>query len=113
MGVKNRYIGYGDGAACTVESLVLQHVSQEEEGNWAGWHCEGSPVRALWSLLMWDVIFMDVPDVFQVWNVTILPTGFVSTGFCPGILFWLICKRRGLYTGGHWLKYSHEIWHSC
>ena len=66
IGVKSRFVGYGDGAACTVEGLVLQHLSQVEEGSWAGWHCEGSPVRGLWALLMWDVIFMDVPEVFQV-----------------------------------------------
>ena len=66
IGVKSRFVGYGDGAACTVESLVLQHLSQIEEGGWAGWRCEGSPVRGLWALLMWDVLFMDVPEVFQV-----------------------------------------------
>lgn len=44
----------------------MQHLSQPEEGSWAGWHCEGSPLRALWALLMWDVIFSPVPDVFQV-----------------------------------------------
>lgn len=59
-------MGYGEGEACTVESLVLQHLSQREEGSWAGWHCEGSPLRALWALLMWDVIFTPVADVFQV-----------------------------------------------
>lgn len=64
--MKSRFVGYGEGAACTVESLVLQHLCREEEGSWAGWHCEGSPLRALWALLMWDVIFTDLPDVFQV-----------------------------------------------
>lgn len=70
MGVKSRFVGYGDGAACTVESLVLQHLSQPEEGSWAGWHCEGSPLRALWALLMWDVIFSPVADVFQVFTAS-------------------------------------------
>lgn len=64
--MKSRFVGHGNGSACTVESLVLQHLSQSEEGGWAGWHCEGSPLRGLWALLMWDVVFMDVPDVFQV-----------------------------------------------
>lgn len=64
--MKSRFVGYDDSTACSVESLVLQHLSLEEEGSWAGWHCEGSPVRVLWTLLMWDVIFADIPDVFQV-----------------------------------------------
>lgn len=71
VGVKSRFVGYGDGGACTVESLVLQHLSQREEGSWAGWHCEGSPLRALWALLMWDVIFSPQPNVFQVRGVSL------------------------------------------
>ena len=29
-----------------------------------GWHCEGSVLRSLFGLLMWDQIFVDCPDVF-------------------------------------------------
>ena len=29
-----------------------------------GWHCEGSVLRSLFGLLMWDQIFFDCPDVF-------------------------------------------------
>lgn len=32
---------------------------------WKGYHCEGSIFRMLFSLLMWDVIFADVPNVFR------------------------------------------------
>ncbi|CAM9590186.1 unnamed protein product [Ectocarpus fasciculatus] len=78
--MKSRFVGYGDGAACTVESLVLQHLSQREEGSWAGWHCEGSPLRALWALLMWDVIFCPgVADVFQ----TPFQDAPLDLDFCP------------------------------
>ncbi|CAM9218865.1 unnamed protein product [Scytosiphon promiscuus] len=83
IGVKSRFVGYGDGTACTVESLVLQHLSQREEGGWVGWHCEGSPLRALWALLMWDVVFMDVTDVFQ----TPFQDAPLDLDFCP--LFYL------------------------
>lgn len=76
--MKSRFVGYGDGAACTVESLVLQHLSQAEEGSWAGWHCEGSPLRALWALLMWDVIFTPVDDVFQVFFAARRACGFLG-----------------------------------
>eukprot|EP01041_Mallomonas_annulata_P006579 gene6579-13309_t len=30
------------------------------DGGWKGWHCEGSPLRSLFGLLMWDVLFMTV-----------------------------------------------------
>ena len=30
-----------------------------------GSHCEGSPLRSLFTLLMWDCLFADVPNVFQ------------------------------------------------
>ena len=29
-----------------------------------GWHCEGSVLRTLFGLLMWDQIFTDMSDVF-------------------------------------------------
>ncbi|CBJ26014.1 conserved unknown protein [Ectocarpus siliculosus] len=84
IGAKSRFVGYGDGAACTVEALVLQHLSQREEGSWAGWHCEGSPLRSLWALLMWDVIFSPgVADVFQ----TPFQDAPLDLDFCP--LFYL------------------------
>jgi hypothetical protein len=38
-----------------------QHYALAEHGEWRGWHCEGGPLRALFPLLMWDVLFMDVP----------------------------------------------------
>lgn len=33
-------------------------------GHWQGWHCEGSPLRTIFGIIMWDVLFMDVPNVF-------------------------------------------------
>lgn len=67
---------------------MLQHLSQREEGGWAGWHCEGSPVRGLWALLMWDVLFMDVPEVFQVRS---RPDGHRENGNSPHV--WLVLVR--------------------
>ena len=77
VGIKSRFVGYDDSTACSVESLVLQHLSQQDAGSWAGWHCEGSPVRGLWALLMWDIIFADVPDVFQVHTCVVSTRGTV------------------------------------
>jgi hypothetical protein len=58
-GEKSRFVDYDEGHACTVESLCLQNYNQTEHGAWDGIHCEGSPLRALFFLLLWDdVIFL-------------------------------------------------------
>jgi hypothetical protein len=62
-GFKSRFVGYNDGDVCDVENLVLQDLF--ESGGWFGWHCEGGPVRSIFSLLMWDILFAPYPDVFQ------------------------------------------------
>jgi hypothetical protein len=92
MGQKSRLIGF-DEEPCTVEQYVLQYFGlyeeiEEEEmvelvldekkkkkksggdggggGGWYGSHCEGSVLRTLFGLLMWDdVLFKSIPDVFQ------------------------------------------------
>uniref|UniRef100_A0A8D0HK37 Fanconi-associated nuclease n=1 Tax=Sphenodon punctatus TaxID=8508 RepID=A0A8D0HK37_SPHPU len=49
---------------CSVEDLALAHYRQN--GFDQGIHGEGSTFSTLYSLLMWDVIFMDgIPDVFR------------------------------------------------
>ncbi|CAN0370285.1 unnamed protein product, partial [Phaeothamnion confervicola] len=65
LGVKSRYVGYGDGDTLGVEALVMQHYAQPDCG-WAGWHCEGRPLQVLFWLLCWDEIFASgLPDVFK------------------------------------------------
>ena len=62
MGQKSRFIGY-DNTDVTVEGLVLQYYKYS--AGWTGLHCEGGPFYALYALLMWEVLFMDIPEVFQ------------------------------------------------
>ncbi|EGZ07022.1 hypothetical protein PHYSODRAFT_450696, partial [Phytophthora sojae] len=79
MGEKSRFVGYDD-EPCTVEQLVLQYyrdhyngdnlgdeVSAEKvkTGGWYGLHSEGSVLRNLFGVLMWDVLYASIPDVFQ------------------------------------------------
>lgn len=66
QGQKSRFLDYGDGNPCTVESLCLQNYRQPENGSWEGIHCEGSPIRTLFFLLLWsDVVFCpSVPGAF-------------------------------------------------
>jgi hypothetical protein len=79
-----------NGDAVSVENLVLQimHSAYEEGvlfeavpstgeivpcashsyfcGGWIGWHCEGSILRNLFALVMWEELFNTVvEDVFQ------------------------------------------------
>ncbi|KDO28804.1 hypothetical protein SPRG_20011 [Saprolegnia parasitica CBS 223.65] len=60
-GEKSRFIGYDD-AGVSVEELVLQHYNRD---GWYGSHREGAEMRMLFGLLLWDVIFMPQPHVFQ------------------------------------------------
>uniref|UniRef100_A0A0D3GDC4 Fanconi-associated nuclease n=1 Tax=Oryza barthii TaxID=65489 RepID=A0A0D3GDC4_9ORYZ len=62
-GAKNVFYGY-DGELCGVEQLALQYYA-DEGGGWRGTHSEGGIWMTIFGLLMWDVIFSDVPDVFQ------------------------------------------------
>ena len=63
-GYKSRFIGLDSTIGCSVEELALQHFGLNE-GGWTGSHCEGSFVKNLFALMMWDVIFDDtIPNVF-------------------------------------------------
>lgn len=46
----------------SVEQLAMAHFAAE---GWVGFHSEGRLYRMLFGLLLWDIIFADVPDVFQ------------------------------------------------
>lgn len=92
MGEKSRFIGYDD-EPCTVEQLVLQHYQQyhvsarketeiynDDLGGWYGIHCEGRVLGNLFGLLLWDVIYANVPDVFRTpFQGAPLDFGFADT----------------------------------
>lgn len=46
----------------SVEQLAMAHFAAE---GWIGFHSEGRLYRMLFGLLLWDIIFADIPDVFQ------------------------------------------------
>nr|GME15065.1 fanconi-associated nuclease 1 homolog isoform X1 [Ipomoea batatas] len=62
MGVKSIFYGE-DGERCGVEQLALQYYAGEG-GGWQGVHTESGIWLTLFGLLMWDVIFADIPNVF-------------------------------------------------
>ncbi|XP_019094762.1 PREDICTED: fanconi-associated nuclease 1 homolog isoform X3 [Camelina sativa] len=63
VGMRNRFYGE-DGEQCGVEQLALQYYSGEG-GGWQGIHTESSIWLTIFGLIMWDILFSDVPGVFQ------------------------------------------------
>ncbi|KAI9159742.1 hypothetical protein LWI28_001487 [Acer negundo] len=61
-GMKSRFYGE-DGEQCGVEQLALQFFAGEG-GGWRGVHTESGTWLTIFGLLMWDILFSDVPDVF-------------------------------------------------
>ncbi len=45
-------------------------------GGWDGWHCEGSVVRYLFGLLMWEVFFMPVYNELTGANIHVFLTPY-------------------------------------
>ncbi|XP_057959611.1 fanconi-associated nuclease 1 homolog isoform X2 [Malania oleifera] len=62
-GTKSRFYGE-DGEQCGVEQLALQYYASEG-GGWHGVHTESGIWLTIFALLLWDIIFADVPDVFR------------------------------------------------
>ncbi|XP_010326919.2 fanconi-associated nuclease 1 homolog isoform X1 [Solanum lycopersicum] len=62
-GVKNVFYGE-DGERCGVEDLALQYYAGEG-GRWQGVHTESGIWLTIFGLLMWDIVFADVPNVFR------------------------------------------------
>ncbi|CAL9118892.1 unnamed protein product [Musa textilis] len=75
---KNSYYGY-DGELCGVEQLALQYYA-EEGGGWSGVHSESGIWMTIFGLLMWDVIFFNLPDVFMS-RFQIAPLDFDTDDF--------------------------------
>ncbi|KAI8011134.1 hypothetical protein LOK49_LG06G02225 [Camellia lanceoleosa] len=62
-GMKSRFYGE-DGEQCGVEQLAMQYYAGEG-GGWQGVHTESGIWLTIFGLLLWDIIFSDIPDVFR------------------------------------------------
>ncbi|KAK8572824.1 hypothetical protein V6N13_048390 [Hibiscus sabdariffa] len=62
-GRKSRFYGE-DGEQCGVEELALQYYATDG-GGWHGVHTESGIWMTIFGLLMWDILFSDVPNVFR------------------------------------------------
>ncbi|KAH9649849.1 Fanconi-associated nuclease 1-like [Citrus sinensis] len=63
IGMKSWFYGE-DGEKCGVEQLALQYYAREG-GGWHGVHTESGIWLTIFGLLMWDILFSDVLDVFR------------------------------------------------
>ncbi|KAL6526570.1 hypothetical protein OROGR_015660 [Orobanche gracilis] len=61
-GTKSVFYGE-DGERCGVEQLALQYYAGV--GGWQGVHTESGIWLTIFGILMWDIIFADVPNVFR------------------------------------------------
>ncbi|XP_022155223.1 fanconi-associated nuclease 1 homolog isoform X2 [Momordica charantia] len=77
-GMKSRFYGES-GDQCSVEQLALEYYSGEG-GGWQGVHSESGIWLTIFGLLMWDVIFSDVPNVFRT-KFQIAPLDFRTDSF--------------------------------
>ncbi|XP_020520348.1 fanconi-associated nuclease 1 homolog isoform X2 [Amborella trichopoda] len=78
IGSKNRFYG-DDDEQCGVEELALQYYKAE---GWEGAHSESGVWMTIFGLLMWDVIFADIPDVFRTRFQT-APLDLCTDSFYP------------------------------
>eukprot|EP00250_Pteridium_aquilinum_P006904 c16733_g1_i1 orf=226-3453(-) len=81
-GVKSRFYGYDDDQ-CSVEELALQYYAGDSGGGWQGVHSESGIWMTLFALLMWDVLFAEIPNVF--WHpFQTAPLDLRTDAFYPG-----------------------------
>ncbi|XP_024517552.1 fanconi-associated nuclease 1 homolog, partial [Selaginella moellendorffii] len=106
-GMKSRFYGY-DGQQCSVEDLALQYYAGEDGGGWKGVHSESGIWLTLFGLFMWDVIFSDVPDVFQTPFQT-APLDLCTDSFYP-VRSSLIESRLQAIRDGRARQLVAETW---
>lgn len=95
-GAKSVFYGY-DGELCGVEQLALQYYA-DEGGSWQGTHSEGGIWMTIFGLLMWDVIFSEVCDVFR--------SEFQVPDLCT--MFFCYLHYRVYYVGASWNNYAFD-----
>ncbi|EFJ10356.1 hypothetical protein SELMODRAFT_427183 [Selaginella moellendorffii] len=97
-GMKSRFYGY-DGQQCSVEDLALQYYAGEDGGGRKGVHSESGIWLTLFGLLMWDVIFSDVPDAFQTPFQT-APLDLCTDSFYPVRSSLIESRLQAIRDGG-------------
>lgn len=70
-------------------------------GRWSGWHCEGTPLKSLFSLIMWEVLFLD-----KVENVFYTPYQDQPLDLQYGAVFYMHRKAE-IDSRFKWLENAH------
>ncbi|XP_062164516.1 fanconi-associated nuclease 1 homolog isoform X2 [Alnus glutinosa] len=96
MGMKNRFYGE-DGEQCGVEQLALQYYAGEG-GGWQGVHTESGIWLTIFGLLMWDIIFSDVPNVFRTKFQT-APLDLENDSFYPARKSCIESHLQNIHSG--------------
>ncbi|XP_027930104.1 fanconi-associated nuclease 1 homolog isoform X1 [Vigna unguiculata] len=78
LGGKSRYYNE-EGKQCGVEELALNYYAADG-GGWQGVHAESGIWLTIFGLLMWDVVYADVPNVFYT-RFQNAPLDFGTDGF--------------------------------
>ena len=71
------------GTGSVVDSNTALFLNMAECGGWQGWHCEGSLLKYIFMLLMWDVIYHSPTDAggSATWSVFASPYQVVPLDF--------------------------------
>ncbi|KAL9397629.1 hypothetical protein Peur_011882 [Populus x canadensis] len=95
-GIKSRFYGE-DGAQCGVEQLALQYYAGQG-GGWQGVHTESGIWLTIFALLMWDIIFSDLPNVFRNRFQT-APLDLETDNFYPARKSLIESQLQKIYDG--------------
>ncbi|GAB7364133.1 hypothetical protein MBLNU230_g4684t1 [Neophaeotheca triangularis] len=92
---------------CTVEAMCLSNYRQPPL-NYRGYHSEGGILRTLFALLMYDVLFVYIPNVFQTAYQT-CPLDLHTDAFYPSRLS-EVNERLNDISNGRAEEILHRTW---
>lgn len=92
----------------TVEDLALEHFALPENGSWSGVHCESGVWSTLFGILLWDVLFAPVPDVFRS-PFQSAPLDLCTDAFAPARADVLQASLQRIRSGAA-LEMLEEVW---
>jgi fanconi-associated nuclease 1 len=103
-----RFMSHDGHSHVTVEDLALEHFALPENGSWEGVHSESGVWSTLFGILLWDVLFAPVPDVFRS-RFQSAPLDLCTDAFAParaGVLHTALQRIRS----GAALEMLESVW---
>ena len=92
----------------TVEDLALEHFALPEHGSWTGVHSESGVWSTLFGILLWDVLFAPVPDVFRS-RFQSAPLDLCTDAFAPARAD-VLQRALKRISSGSGLEMLESIW---